>query len=135
MHEIFGISTGLPHTVGELLGGFGESVLGSIGLTNTAGNNILPVTTGGSGGTGGGGGFTTIPGTGGPMSGGTPGCASYKIVTTVHSDGTTTSKRVRITRRRKRRLATRSDIADLAALKSVLGGGKALDSWIATRGR
>lgn len=38
-------------------------------------------------------------------------------------------------RRRRRRLATTSDIKDIAALKSVLGGGKALDSWIATRGR
>lgn len=37
-------------------------------------------------------------------------------------------------RKRRKRLATRSDIADLAALKSILGGGKALDAWIATRG-
>lgn len=37
-------------------------------------------------------------------------------------------------RRRRKRLATKSDIADLAALKSILGGGKALDAWIATRG-
>ena len=38
-------------------------------------------------------------------------------------------------RKRKRRLATLSDIKDLAALKQVLGGGKAFDTWIATRGR
>ncbi len=39
-----------------------------------------------------------------------------------------------ITKRRKRRkrLATASDIKDLSALKSVLGGGKGLDTWIAT---
>lgn len=38
-------------------------------------------------------------------------------------------------RRRRKRLATTSDIKDLAALKSVLGGGKALDNWINTRGQ
>ena len=36
-------------------------------------------------------------------------------------------------RRRRRRLATHSDIKDLAALKAVLGTGKAFDTWIATR--
>jgi len=36
-------------------------------------------------------------------------------------------------RRRRKRLATMSDIKDLAALKSVLGSGKAFDTWIATR--
>ncbi len=34
-------------------------------------------------------------------------------------------------RRRRNRLATTSDIKDLAALKSVLGGGKAFETWIA----
>jgi len=38
-------------------------------------------------------------------------------------------------RKRRRRLASMSDIKDLAALKQVLGGGKAFDTWIATRGR
>ncbi len=36
-------------------------------------------------------------------------------------------------RRRRKRLATHSDIKDLAALKAVLGSGKAFDTWIATR--
>jgi len=35
-------------------------------------------------------------------------------------------------RRRRRRLATTSDIKDLAALKAVLGGGEAFKTWIAT---
>lgn len=35
-------------------------------------------------------------------------------------------------RKRRNRLATTSDIKDLAALKSVLGGGKAFETWIAT---
>lgn len=39
---------------------------------------------------------------------------------------------VKSRRRRRRRLATVSDIKDLAALKSVLGGGKAFETWIAT---
>lgn len=38
-------------------------------------------------------------------------------------------------RRRRRRLATKSDIADLAALKQVLGGGDAFKTWIATHSR
>jgi len=60
---------------------------------------------------------------------------AYQIITTVNPDGTTTSVTKAKTRRRKRRLATMSDIKDLAALKSILGGGKAFDTWIATRGR
>jgi len=35
-------------------------------------------------------------------------------------------------RRRRKRLATTSDIKDLAALKQVLGGGQDLKTWIAT---
>ncbi len=38
------------------------------------------------------------------------------------------------TRRRRRRLATQGDLKDLAALKGVLGGGKAFEVWIATHG-
>jgi len=37
-------------------------------------------------------------------------------------------------RRRRRRLATHGDLKDLAALKGVLGGGKAFETWIATHG-
>ncbi len=35
-------------------------------------------------------------------------------------------------RRRRKRLATKSDLSDLAALKGILGGGKAFEVWIAT---
>lgn len=35
-------------------------------------------------------------------------------------------------RRRRKALATRTDIKSLAALKGVIGGGKTLDTWIAT---
>jgi len=38
-------------------------------------------------------------------------------------------------RRRRKRLATRGDLSDLAALKGVLGQGKAFEVWIATHGR
>ena len=41
-------------------------------------------------------------------------------------------KWVKQKRRRKQRLATRSDLKDLAALKGVLGQGKLLETWIAT---
>lgn len=35
-------------------------------------------------------------------------------------------------RRRRKRLASKGDLADLAALKGILGGGKAFEVWIAT---
>ncbi len=35
-------------------------------------------------------------------------------------------------RRRRKQLATKGDIKSLAALKGVIGGGKSLDTWIAT---
>ncbi len=35
-------------------------------------------------------------------------------------------------RRRRRALATKSDIKALASIKGVLGGGKAMETWIAT---
>lgn len=41
-------------------------------------------------------------------------------------------KWVKIRKRRRKRLATASDIADLAKLKGVLGQGKAMETWIAT---
>jgi len=35
-------------------------------------------------------------------------------------------------RRRRKRLATQSDLKDLAALKGILGNGEAFKTWIAT---
>lgn len=57
-----------------------------------------------------------------------------RYITTVCPNGQTTTREAK-SRRRKKRLATVSDIKDLASLKTVLGGGKAFESWIATRGR
>lgn len=57
-----------------------------------------------------------------------------RYITTVCPDGTTTVREQK-SRKRRRRIATVSDIKDLASLKTVLGGGKAFESWIATRGR
>lgn len=57
-----------------------------------------------------------------------------RFITTVCPDGTTSTREAK-SRKRKRRLATVSDIKDLAALKSILGGGKTFETWIATRGR
>lgn len=36
-------------------------------------------------------------------------------------------------RRRRKRLATQGDLKDLAALRGILGQGKAFETWIATR--
>lgn len=41
-------------------------------------------------------------------------------------------KWVKQKRRRRKRLASQCDLKDLAALKGVLGGGKAFEVWIAT---
>ncbi len=41
-------------------------------------------------------------------------------------------KWVKQSRRRRKRLASRGDLRDLAALKGVLGQGKAFETWIAT---
>ena len=38
-------------------------------------------------------------------------------------------------RRRRRRLATKSDLGDLAALKAILGNGEVFKAWIATHSR
>ena len=38
-------------------------------------------------------------------------------------------------RRRRKRLATKSDLGDLAALKAILGNGEAFKAWIATHSR
>lgn len=128
MSHIFG----LEHSIGGILGQLG-SIAGpasplqmfSPGPVPSTTSGVMPVTGGG----------TLVAGTS-PCSttrGGKP--KEYQIITTVHSDGTTTTKSVCKTRKRRRRLATTSDIRDLAALKSILGGGKAFDTWIATRGR
>lgn len=43
-----------------------------------------------------------------------------------------TGKWQKKSRRRRKRLATQSDLKDLAALKGVLGSGEAFKVWIAT---
>lgn len=72
---------------------------------------------------GGNGAVTTIPGTGGPVA---AACGPVMIYNS--KTGKWTKKR----HRRRRQLATRSDIRDLSALKGVLGQGKLLEVWIAT---
>jgi len=64
-----------------------------------------------------------------------PGTTEIREVVIDKATGAVICMRPKRTRRRRRRLATQSDISDLAALKNILGGGKAFDSWIATRGR
>jgi len=134
MSHIFG----LEHSLGGILGQAG-SLIGSI-ATN-------PFSSFGMGGdfatpSGGSPGFSTelMPVTPASTAGRVTrlnGCKSKTTETCVVVDnatGAVISTREVKHRRRRKRLATRSDIADLAALKSILGGGKALDAWIATRG-
>lgn len=68
---------------------------------------------------------TVIPGTGGPMA--APSCPAPTMCYNSKT-GKWTKKR----RRRRKQLATPSDIRDLNALIAALGNGKALQSWIAT---
>lgn len=44
-------------------------------------------------------------------------------------------KKKKVCRRRRKRLATKSDLGDLAALKAILGNGEAFKAWIATHSR
>lgn len=121
---------GLPHDIGGVIDYFNPFSPASV---PTATPNFTPIGPSGNLPTTGGG--TIVSGTN-PCNTGRQGKPKeYQIITTVHSDGTTSTKSVCKTRKRRRRLATTSDIRDLAALKSILGGGKAFDTWIATRGR
>lgn len=79
---------------------------------------------------------TVIPATGGAMAQNNCGPTTQKQVVTYDC---TTGAIVKISpykrRKRRRRLATASDIADLEALKGILGKGQALQSYLAIYGR
>lgn len=139
---------GLPHTLGGAISGIG-SIFGDIGadiFNNPAGwGGIINQF-----GMGGDGDFSTPndtgdftdpinTGNGGSMAANgnacAPGTTEIREVVVDKATGTVICIRPKRTRRRRRRLATQSDISDLAALKNILGGGKSFDSWIATRGR
>lgn len=61
--------------------------------------------------------------------------AATKVQGQMAPDGTIVNIKRCPKRRRRRRLATVSDIRDLAALQQVLGNGQNFKTWIATRGR
>jgi len=144
MAHIFGIAhtfSGVAEQLGNVLGGF------SSGGWQGA---VTGFATGGTSITGGGADFATPADSGngfngnGAVAGGinvehgnvcAPGTTEIREVVVDKLTGAVICIRKKRTRRRRKRLATQSDIADLASLKSILGGGKALDSWIATRGR
>jgi len=144
MSHIFG----LAHSLGGILGQVG-SVFGDTAAdvyNNPVGwGGILSALGGDQG--GGQGDFMGPPdegqagfnGNGGSVAGNgnacTPGTTEIREVVIDKATGAVICIREKKTRRRRRRLATQSDISDLAALKNILGGGKAFDSWIATRGR
>lgn len=131
MSHIFGIAHTLDGILDQVTGIFGGGTtsttpgFGPGGMTG--GSGVVDDTFGSGAGTVGAGGLVIT----GPSC---PGKVVKRFITTVNADGTTTTRPAK-SRRRKRRLASVSDIKDLAALKSVLGGGKAFESWIATRGR
>lgn len=125
---------GLPHSFGEWWEGVGTPTPG-FGMPTIPGPGPVislppPAPPGG------GGGGPIYPGC--PIDGDDDGCGSSKKRYTITIDNATGQcikiKRQK-SRKRRRRLASMSDIKDLAALKQVLGGGKAFDTWIATRGR
>lgn len=75
---------------------------------------------------------TNLPVPTAQLTGGGMGCDSSgpkRVLGYLSPDGTFCKKK---SRRRRNRLATTSDIKDLASLKAVLGGGKAFETWIAT---
>ncbi len=65
------------------------------------------------------------PGGGGACGPGSGGAPVFKSVCGVY-------KWVYPKRRRRKALATKGDLKDLAALKGILGGGKSFETWIAT---
>jgi len=132
MSHIFG----LEHSLGGILGQAGN-LIGSIATNpfSSFGGGASDFATP-SGGTPG---FGETPATGVVTYMGNGNCGPSKRTTETcvvidNATGKVISTREVKRRRRRKRLATKSDIADLAALKSILGGGKALDAWIATRG-
>lgn len=70
---------------------------------------------------------TVIPNTGGPMEAG-----MCQVIPAGYVYDAKLGCLKKKTRKRRKRLATASDIADLSALKSVLGNGEAFKTWIAT---
>lgn len=138
MSHIFGIAHSIGGIVEQIGGLFGGAPSASPPLLN----NFGPT---GSGGFGGGGTTPPVifdefgnqfdpPSGGGGSCGPSCGPTTKRYITTVCPDGSVKTREAK-SRRRKRRLATVSDIKDLASLKTVLGGGKAFENWIATRGR
>lgn len=63
------------------------------------------------------------------------GLAGPKVEGRLNADGSITDAKLCKRRRRRKRLATVSDIRDLAALKNILGNGEAFKTWIATHSR
>lgn len=114
---------GLEHSLGGVAGQLG-GILG--GIATGFGS--------GYGGMGGGAPptFPVVPG-GSPGFGGSSGGTTATEVIIDNDTGRCISVRAKKSRRRRRRLATKSDIADLAALKTILGP-KNLMNYVAVYG-
>jgi len=123
MAHIFGI----PHSLGEI----GSSILGGVfGGEPAATAPVMYGSLGPMSNI-----FEVAEQVGGYMVGPNGNGTTKTEVTIDNATGKCVSVRKCKSRKRRRRLASMSDIKDLAALKQVLGGGKAFDTWIATRGR
>jgi len=145
MSHIFGISHTLGGIISQVGSIFGDAAADIYNNPFGIGGIVNAVTEAAGG--GGQGDFLTPPDEGQPGFAGnggtvatngnacTPGTTEIREVVIDKATGAVICIREKKTRRRRRRLATQSDISDLAALKNILGGGKAFDSWIATRGR
>lgn len=78
---------------------------------------------------------TVIPGTGGRMTSNCGPETQKQVVTYDCATGAVLKVSPYRRRRRRARIATASDIADLEALKGILGKGQALSSYLAIYGR
>ncbi len=114
-HSLSGIAGQIGSVFGGISTGFGAGFGGPPALPPPPN---FPAVPGGS------------PGFGGPINGG--GTTATEVIID-NATGRCISVKQKKHRRRRKRLATKSDIADLAALKAILGP-KALMSYIATYG-
>jgi hypothetical protein len=67
-----------------------------------------------------------------PNGGGMPGCTKPSDIVYKWSEKDQKYVARKKYKRRRNRLATKSDIKDLASLKGIVGQGKVMETWIAT---
>ncbi len=99
---------------GQPVGGYGNQQWNAMGPAFAASDTARP------------GGSAALPPSAAPViSNGTADCGNRRYVTLDRQTGKITCKR-----RRRRRLLTNRDLADLASLKTITGGGAALNAAV-----